>query len=326
MQFKCKTSLHDLRGRVDIAKYMVYIIFLCTIGLFAIWLGDTFFSLTNILNITRQTAMISVMAVAMVFVIATGGIDLTVSGVVPISGLLCAIVLEKTDNMFAGIAVALLVGTLIGAINGTFITYMKIPAFLMTLGMQFALKGVAMWISDTKSVPIYHKTFNHIFGYSAVFGIPVLLIWTIVFVIIGVILLRLRPFGRKVLAVGGNATSAKYSGIKVNSILIRTYMFSGFCAAVAGLLYAGRTQAAKYTYGENDEMSIIAAVVLGGTAMTGGTGSIVGAFVGSMLMGMINNGLIMGGLGVPQQKIVRGLIIIVAVTLNNISERRKTRQ
>ena len=305
MQFKCKTSLHDLRGRVDIAKYMVYIIFLCTIGLFAIWLGDTFFSLTNILNITRQTAMISVMAVAMVFVIATGGIDLTVSGVVPISGLLC---------------------TLIGAINGTFITYMKIPAFLMTLGMQFALKGVAMWISDTKSVPIYHKTFNHIFGYSDVFGIPVLLIWTIVFVIIGVILLRLRPFGRKVLAVGGNATSAKYSGIKVNSILIRTYMFSGFCAAVAGLLYAGRTQAAKYTYGENDEMSIIAAVVLGGTAMTGGTGSIVGAFVGSMLMGMINNGLIMGGLGVPQQKIVRGLIIIVAVTLNNISERRKTRQ
>ena len=175
MQFKCKTSLHDLRGRVDIAKYMVYIIFLCTIGLFAIWLGDTFFSLTNILNITRQTAMISVMAVAMVFVIATGGIDLTVSGVVPISGLLCAIVLEKTDNMFAGIAVALLVGTLIGAINGTFITYMKIPAFLMTLGMQFALKGVAMWISDTKSVPIYHKTFNHIFGYSDVFGIPVLL-------------------------------------------------------------------------------------------------------------------------------------------------------
>lgn len=224
MQFKCKTSLHDLRGRVDIAKYMVYIIFLCTIGLFAIWLGDTFFSLTNILNITRQTAMISVMAVAMVFVIATGGIDLTVSGVVPISGLLCAIVLEKTDNMFAGIAVALLVGTLIGAINGTFITYMKIPAFLMTLGMQFALKGVAMWISDTKSVPIYHKTFNHIFGYSDVFGIPVLLIWTIVFVIIGVILLRLRPFGRKVLAVGGNATSEKYSGIKVNSILIRTYM------------------------------------------------------------------------------------------------------
>lgn len=209
MQFKCKTSLHDLRGRVDIAKYMVYIIFLCTIGLFAIWLGDTFFSLTNILNITRQTAMISVMAVAMVFVIATGGIDLTVSGVVPISGLLCAIVLEKTDNMFAGIAVALLVGTLIGAINGTFITYMKIPAFLMTLGMQFALKGVAMWISDTKSVPIYHKTFNHIFGYSDVFGIPVLLIWTIVFVIIGVILLRLRPFGRKVLAVGGNATSCK---------------------------------------------------------------------------------------------------------------------
>lgn len=91
-----------------------------------------------------------------------------------------------------------------------------------------------MWISDTKSVPIYHKTFNHIFGYSDVFGIPVLLIWTIVFVIIGVILLRLRPFGRKVLAVGGNATSAKYSGIKVNSIFIRTYMFSWLSRRLRG--------------------------------------------------------------------------------------------
>jgi len=208
-------------------------------------------------------------------------------------------------------------------INGAFITYMALPPFLMTLGMQFALKGVAMWISNTKAVPIYNQTFNNIFGYGSIFGIPVLLIWTIAFVILGFIMLRYLPYGRKTLAVGGNKTAAKYSGIDTNKIIIKTYMFSGFCAAVAALLYAGRTQSAKYTYGENDEMSIIAAVVLGGTAMTGGTGSIVGAFVGSMLMGMINNGLVMGGLGVAQQKIIRGLIIIAAVTLSNIAEHRK---
>lgn len=316
------TSVNVLQ-KIDITKYMVYIIFVCTVLIFAVWLGGTFFSVTNILNITRQTAMISVMSVAMVFVIATGGIDLTVSGIVPVAGLLAGMIMNHTNNLLIVVVVPALVGAGIGIINGAFITFLKIPAFLMTLGMQFALKGIAMWMSDTKSVPIYNKVFNNIFGYSSIGGVPVLLIWTIVFVVLGVIILNYLPFGRKVLAIGGNATSARYSGININKTIICTYMFSGICAAFAGMLYAGRTQAAKYTYGENDEMSIIAAVVLGGTAMTGGTGSIIGALVGSMLMGMINNGLVMGGLGVAQQKVVRGLIIIAAVTLNNISKRKE---
>ena len=134
----------------------------------------------------------------------------------------------------------------------------------------------------------------------------------------GIILLNHTAFGRKVLAVGGNAAAAEYTGVKVNKVLIQTYILSGILSATAGLLYCGRTKAAKYTYGEGVEMDVIAAVVLGGTAMSGGTGNILGS-----IMGMINNGLIMGGLSVSQQKIVRGIIIIIAVAIGNLQSRKK---
>ena len=121
----------------------------------------------------------------------------------------------------------------------------------------------------------------------------------------------------------GNAAAAEYTGVKVNKVLIQTYILSGILSATAGLLYCGRTKAAKYTYGEGVEMDVIAAVVLGGTAMSGGTGNILGSIVGALLMGMINNGLIMGGLSVSQQKIVRGIIIIIAVAIGNLQSRKK---
>lgn len=183
--------------------------------------------------------------------------------------------------------------------------------------------GVSMWVSNTKSVPIYNNTFNNIFGYGSVGGIPVLFFWILAFLILGIILLNHTAFGRKVLAVGGNAAAAEYTGVKVNKVLIQTYILSGILSATAGLLYCGRTKAAKYTYGEGVEMDVIAAVVLGGTAMSGGTGNILGSIVGALLMGMINNGLIMGGLSVSQQKIVRGIIIIIAVAIGNLQSRKK---
>ena len=170
---------------------------------------------------------------------------------------------------------------------------------------------------------IDNNTFNNIFGYGSVGGIPVLFFWILAFLILGIILLNHTAFGRKVLAVGGNAAAAEYTGVKVNKVLIQTYILSGILSATAGLLYCGRTKAAKYTYGEGVEMDVIAAVVLGGTAMSGGTGNILGSIVGALLMGMINNGLIMGGLSVSQQKIVRGIIIIIAVAIGNLQSRKK---
>lgn len=311
------------KKQVDITQYMVYIIFVFAIAIFALWLGGMFFSVTNLLNIIRQTAAISVMAVGMTFVLATGGIDLTISGIVPTAGLVSAMILNATNNIFLGVAVPLAMGAVVGLANGLLITFFTIPPFLVTLGMQGVFIGVSMWVSNTKSVPIYNNTFNNIFGYGSVGGILVLFFWILAFLILGIILLNHTAFGRKVLAVGGNAAAAEYTGVKVNKVLIQTYILSGILSATAGLLYCGRTKAAKYTYGEGVEMDVIAAVVLGGTAMSGGTGNILGSIVGALLMGMINNGLIMGGLSVSQQKIVRGIIIIIAVAIGNLQSRKK---
>lgn len=223
------------KKQVDITQYMVYIIFVFAIAIFALWLGGMFFSVTNLLNIIRQTAAISVMAVGMTFVLATGGIDLTISGIVPTAGLVSAMILNATNNIFLGVAVPLAMGAVVGLANGLLITFFTIPPFLVTLGMQGVFIGVSMWVSNTKSVPIYNNTFNNIFGYGSVGGIPVLFFWILAFLILGIILLNHTAFGRKVLAVGGNAAAAEYTGVKVNKVLIQTYILSGILSATAGL-------------------------------------------------------------------------------------------
>ncbi len=304
---------------------MVYVIFLIVLIIFAIWLGDKFFSPTNLLNVTRQTAMISVMAVAMTFVIASGQIDLSIGSTVALTSLVVALLLKSTDNILLSVFTGLVLGAFIGLLNGLCITVLRIPAFLATMGMQSIVKGFAMWTTGTKAVPITNETYNEIFGMGNLLGIPMLFVWTILAMLVGHFALNRLPFGKKTLAVGGNATSAKYSGINVNKVIVIIMVLSGIAASLAGILYSGRLQTARYTFGEGDELSVIAAVILGGTAMSGGTGNIIGAIIGSLLLGVINNGLIIGGLSVSQQMIVRGAIIIFSVALNSLGRKDKAR-
>jgi len=308
-----------------ISQIMVYVIFLIVLIIFAIWLGDKFFSPTNLLNVTRQTAMISVMAVAMTFVIASGQIDLSIGSTVALTSLVVALLLKSTDNILLSVFTGLVLGAFIGLLNGLCITVLRIPAFLATMGMQSIVKGFAMWTTGTKAVPITNETYNEIFGMGNLLGIPMLFVWTILAMLVGHFALNRLPFGKKTLAVGGNATSAKYSGINVNKVIVIIMVLSGIAASLAGILYSGRLQTARYTFGEGDELSVIAAVILGGTAMSGGTGNIIGAIIGSLLLGVINNGLIIGGLSVSQQMIVRGAIIIFSVALNSLGRKDKAR-
>lgn len=309
MQFKFKR-------RIDFYQYMVYIIFAFVLVFFAIWLGPSFFSSSNLLNITRQTAMVSVMAVAMTFVIACGQIDLSIGAVVALSSLLAAWVLERSNNLVLAITLALLVGTAVGIVNGLLVTLLKIPAFLATLGMMSIIRGSAMWLTDTKAIAIRNDTFNYVFGMGTVAGIPIVLIWTLLALLLGHVALKYLAYGKKVLAIGGNQSSALYSGIRVKQIKVIVFAVMGFAASFAGIIYAARMKTARYTYGDGDEMNVIAAVVLGGTSMAGGTGNIIGSVVGSLLLGVINNGLIIGGLDTSQQQVVRGIIIILAVALS----------
>lgn len=309
--------------KINWSKYIVYIAFIIVFLFFAVTLSHKgFITSNNILNITRQTAMISIMAVAMTFVIAAGQIDLSVGSITALTSLITALILSYTDSILLGLIGGLVIGGLVGAINGLLITKVGIPSFLATLGLMGIVKGFAMWITNTAAVPILNDTFNFVFGTGDVLGFPILLIWTAIILIIGHFVLTKTPYGKQTLATGGNETAARYTGVNTQKIKLLVMTVSGISASFAGILYAGRMQAGRYTFGDGDELSVIAAVILGGTSMAGGTGSVIGAVVGSLMMGMINNGLIIAGLSVSQQMIVRGLIIILAVALGSKSQKR----
>jgi ribose transport system permease protein len=174
---------------------------------------------------------------------------------------------------------------------------------------------VARRLTDLKSIPIENDAFNGIFGSSAPFGIPSLVLWTAIAVLVGYFVFRETRFGAHVHAVGDSAEASRASGIKVLRLRFAVMLMSGVLAALAGLLYAGRLNGANYTLGESDLLTVIAAVIVGGTRLSGGIGSIFGALIGSLLMGTLNNGLILMGYQPSDQMIARGWIILVAVAL-----------
>ena len=309
-------TLLKLKKNINISKCMVYIIFLVVLSLFAIFIGGSFFSLNNILNIIRQTAVVSMIAVTMTFVIAIGEIDLSVGSTIGLSGLMAALVLQSTDNIPLAILAALAVGLVVGLINGLLIVALNLPSFLVTLGMQMVLVGTSMWITNTTAIPIGNTTFTFIFGGGSIGKLPLLLLWVLITGAVGYIVLNRTPYGKKVLAVGGNATSARYSGINVKKIVVYVFVYSSLMAALGGMLYAGRMSSGRYTFGDGLELDAIASVILGGTSMAGGNGSIVGAIIGSLLIGSINNGLMFFGLSTAQQTVAKGAIIILSVALS----------
>jgi ribose transport system permease protein len=301
--------------RFDWHQYLVYIAFIVLFLFFAIVLRDSgFTSPNNLLNIVRQTAIVATMAVAMTFVIGAGHIDLSVGAVAGLASVTCAMALQRY-GLVPGILIGLLTGLAVGAVNGLLTTRLVIPSFLVTLGMMGVARGSAMWMTDTAPVPILSSTYNNIFGSGNLGGIPSLLIWIVVVTAIGTVALRKTAFGRQALATGGNERAARFSGIDTQRIGFLVLSLSGVVAALAGMLYAGRLQSGRFQWGEGDELSVIAAVVLGGTSLFGGSGSVVGSVLGALLIGVVNNGLILMGLETPQQVIIRGAIIVVAVAL-----------
>ena len=283
---------------------------------FALTLNDKgFLNPNNLLNIVRQTAMIAVMAIAMTFVLSAGEIDLSVGAVAGLATVTVAMAISVAGP-FGGVCAGIATGLAVGVFNGWLTTRIGIPSFLTTLAMMGIAKGVAMWISDTAAVPILSPGYSWVFGGGSVGPIPVLLFWIAALGGVGHIVLRRSGFGRRVLATGGGETAARYSGIDTANIKMKVLVLSSCAAALAGMLYAGRLQSGRFQLGEGDELSVIAAAVLGGTSLFGGKGTVIGTIVGAMMIGLINNGLILFGLEFSQQLIARGGIIILAVALS----------
>lgn len=295
---------------------IIYIGFVVIFVVFALTLNDKgFLNPNNLLNIVRQTAMIAVMAVAMTFVLSAGEIDLSVGAVAGLTTVTVAMAISVAGPL-GGILAGVATGLAVGMFNGWLTTRIGIPSFLTTLAMMGIAKGVAMWISDTAAVPILSPGYSWIFGGGSVGPIPVLMFWMAVVAGVGHVALRRSGFGRKVLATGGGETAARYSGIDTASIKFKVLVLSSCAAALAGMLYAGRLQSGRFQLGEGDELSVIAAAVLGGTSLFGGKGTVIGTIVGALMIGMINNGLILMGLEFSQQLIAKGAIIILAVALS----------
>lgn len=300
---------------IDWRQYVIYIAFLAVFAFFAITLADRgFLTPNNLLNVFRQTATISVMAVAMTFVIGAAQIDLSVGAVAGLASVTTAMAISAF-GVVPGVAVGLLTGLVVGALNGALVAYLAIPSFLVTLGMLGVAHGTAMWITGTAPQPILNSGYNDIFGSGSLGPIPTLLVWTAVAVIVGHIVLRKTVYGRRVLATGGNAIAARFSGVDTRRTIFTVLTVMGVVAALGGMLYAGRLQSGRFQWGEGDELSVIAAVILGGTSLFGGRGSVIGSLLGALMIGLINNGLILMGLQSSQQQIIRGAVIILAVAL-----------
>lgn len=282
---------------------------------------DSFFDSKNILTVLRQICINALLAFGMTFVLIIGGIDLTVGSVVGASGVAVVMLMEAGVGMIPAIIMALLLGAVIGLINGTIISTTGMPAFIVTLSMQGVIRGVAYIITDGRSVASGNKVFTSM-GNGYLFGIPnPIYIMVIVMAIVSVILYKTK-FGRRMYAVGGNPLAARFSGIKIKSLTVKVYVISALLSALAGIILASRMFSGQPTAGQGYESDAIAAAVLGGTSFTGGVGTIGGTLIGALVIGVLNNGLNLLHISSYVQMVIKGIVIILAVGFDIIKNRK----
>jgi ribose transport system permease protein len=300
---------------VESRRYVVVIAFLLIFAFFAVTLRDDgFLTQMNLLNIVRQTTPVTVMAVAVVFVLSAGEIDLSLGAVVALAALVTADAMQSHSAVLA-VAAGLGVGLGVGAVNGLFVTLLRLPSFLVTLASMGLVMGLARTVTNLESVAVDNQGFISIFGSGDVGPIPGLAFWALGAVALGHFVFRHKRFGAHVVATGDNAGAARAAGIRVDRIRFGVLVLSGASAALAGILYTGRLQGASYTLGEQDLLTVVAAVVIGGTRLFGGEGSVLGALVGSLIMGMLTNGLILWGFSSSEQLISQGILLLLAISV-----------
>ncbi len=280
-------------------------------------LNEYFFTRHNITNVLRQASINGILAIGQTFVILTGGIDLSVGSLVAVCGILGALVV--TGGTPHSPALALLIGVAAGAgfgvVNGALVARLRVPAFVATLGMLSVARGLTFISNDGMPVPSLADSFLTL-GQGFVAGVPVPVILFGLTVLVAWVVLRFTTYGRYVYAVGGNERSARTSGIATRRVIFSVYVISGALAGLSGLLLAARTTSALPQAGLSYELDAIAAVVIGGTSLTGGVGSVVGTLFGALIIAVISNGLDLMGVSSYYQQVIKGAIIVLAVLLD----------
>jgi ribose transport system permease protein len=283
--------------------------------------SDVFLTKTNLLNLLDQNADLLIVSAAMTVVIIAGGFDLSVGAIYAIAGILSAKVAIATGSNGLGVLAGLAAGTLLGAGNGLLVTVGRINSFIGTLATSFLLRGVALVITGGMLITVEDPTFLTL-GTDSFLGVKYT-VWIMVAVVLAVaFLLNQTVFGRHVYAVGGNVEAARLSGVRVNRVRALTFVLSGFCAALAGILIASRVGTGQADAASQLELTAIAAVVIGGTSIGGGEGAIWRTALGVFLLAFINNGFNLLNVDVTYQQVVLGAIIILAVGIDAWSRRR----
>ncbi|TRZ40718.1 ribose ABC transporter permease [Niallia circulans] len=280
-------------------------------------LNPSFLEPLNLLNLLRQVAINALIAFGMTFVILTGGIDLSVGAILALSSALTAGMMVAGVDPIVAILVGCILGAVMGMVNGLFITIGKMAPFIATLATMTIFRGLTLVY--TGGNPITGLGDNYLFqlfGRGYFLGIPVPAITMILAFVFLFILLHKTPFGRKTYAIGGNEKAALISGIKVPKVKIMIYSLSGMLAALAGAILTSRLNSAQPTAGTSYELDAIAAVVLGGTSLSGGKGRIFGTLIGALIIGTLNNGLNLLGVSSFYQMVVKGIVILIAVLLD----------
>ena len=323
-----KAALWLLRGRTLVVLVVLVVIFSA--------ISSEYLTQSNLILMTKHVAINAILAIGVTFVILTGGIDLSVGSIAGLSSMIVGGLLFSGLDVGAGhiffsvavvIVIGIVVGALVGGLNGVLVTRFKVAPFIATLGILYVARGAAQLLSDGGTFPDLSGTpergnegFRFI-GVDSLLGIPVA-VWIMVLVAAAAIIVTTRtPFGRRIFAVGGNERAAVLSGIRVNRVKIAVYVISGACAALAGLLLTSELGAAYPDTATTYELNAIAAAVLGGTALAGGRGTIIGTVMGAFVIGFLSDGLVLVGVSTFWQSVVKGAVIIFAVVTEQAQQR-----
>lgn len=271
---------------------------------------DAFFTEGNVANVLRQNAFTAILAAGMSFTILTGGIDLSVGSVVALAGIACADVLARGGGLAAGVAAGLAVGAAVGLLNGVVVTKVGIPPFVVTLATMLVVRGAAYKYTDARTISGLPESFALLSRGLVPVGVMVA-----VFASAWLLLMR-TPFGRHVYATGGNREAAWLAGIRVDRVLLRVYGLCGLSAGLAGVLVASRLNAGYPKAGEFYELDAVTAVVVGGTSLFGGRGSIWGTLAGAFFIGILNNGLNLHHVESYDQLVVKGVVLLAAASFD----------
>ncbi len=305
--------------------YGILIVLILLVVFFSL-ITDAFFSLKNLFNILRQVSIMGIIAVGMSFVMLTGGIDLSVGSLLAITSVVGSSLMVKGGmSPVPAMLIAMLVATAFGFITGCIVEFVDIPPLITTLGMMTVIRGVAYIV--TNGLPVYGLPESiKMIGQGYIWVIPVPVLVMICIFLIGGFILNRTHFGRYFYAMGGNEEATRLAGINIRAMKIGTYTWNAFLTSIAGVILMTRINSGQPSAGDGTELDVVTAVVLGGVSMSGGEGKLSGVLIGTLIMGVLSNGLIIMNVGEYYQMVVKGLVLILAVGFDRISKREKVKR